>query len=108
MSPPFWGPADRRSGNRQPADFPNNGWVVHALQTAWWAITHADGRRPDAPAGGAGTGRPRRARHRHDRGHRRRVARRPVGRVGRAGAVAADAARLARPAGRDLVALGVT
>lgn len=25
-----------------PADFPKNGWVVHALQTAWWAITHAD------------------------------------------------------------------
>ncbi len=24
-----------------PADFPNNGWVVHALQTAWWAITKA-------------------------------------------------------------------
>lgn len=23
-------------------DFSNNGWVVHALQTAWWAITHAD------------------------------------------------------------------
>ncbi|MCX6470568.1 MAG: ADP-ribosylglycohydrolase family protein [Corynebacteriales bacterium] len=26
-----------------PADFPNNGWVVHALQTAWWAICGADG-----------------------------------------------------------------
>ncbi|MEV0686487.1 ADP-ribosylglycohydrolase family protein [Nocardia sp. NPDC050378] len=25
-----------------PADFPNNGWVVHALQTAWWAITTTD------------------------------------------------------------------
>lgn len=25
-----------------PADFGKNGWVVHALQTAWWAITHAE------------------------------------------------------------------
>ncbi|BBY54131.1 hypothetical protein MKOR_13820 [Mycolicibacillus koreensis] len=24
-------------------DFPNNGWVVHALQTAWWAITTTPG-----------------------------------------------------------------
>lgn len=29
-----------------PADFPNNGWVVHALQTAWWAITQANGDLP--------------------------------------------------------------
>ena len=26
-----------------PQDFYNNGWVVHALQTAWWAIHGADG-----------------------------------------------------------------
>ena len=38
---------------RKPArreDFPNNGWVVHALQTAWWAITHADQDDAAAPA----------------------------------------------------------
>lgn len=29
--------------NGSPKDFPNNGWVVHALQTAWWAITNATG-----------------------------------------------------------------
>ncbi|WP_181699259.1 ADP-ribosylglycohydrolase family protein [Nocardia sp. GTS18] len=29
-----------------PADFPNNGWVVHALQTAWWAITTTDSSAP--------------------------------------------------------------
>jgi len=29
-----------------PGDFPNNGWVVHALQTAWWAITHTDASSP--------------------------------------------------------------
>ncbi|MFC4376033.1 ADP-ribosylglycohydrolase family protein [Nocardia halotolerans] len=30
-----------------PADFPNNGWVVHALQTAWWAITTTDDSTPE-------------------------------------------------------------
>ncbi|MFI7668938.1 ADP-ribosylglycohydrolase family protein [Nocardia sp. NPDC049526] len=30
-----------------PQDFSNNGWVVHALQTAWWAITTADASAPD-------------------------------------------------------------
>ncbi|WP_194829130.1 ADP-ribosylglycohydrolase family protein [Nocardia sp. XZ_19_231] len=30
-----------------PADFPNNGWVVHALQTAWWAITTTDPATPE-------------------------------------------------------------
>ncbi|MFF2087639.1 ADP-ribosylglycohydrolase family protein [Nocardia sp. NPDC058176] len=30
-----------------PADFPNNGWVVHALQTAWWAITTTDQSGPE-------------------------------------------------------------
>lgn len=28
---------------RRPADFPKNGWVVHALQGAWSAIHHGDG-----------------------------------------------------------------
>ncbi|BAD56628.1 ADP-ribosylglycohydrolase family protein [Nocardia farcinica] len=30
-----------------PQHFPNNGWVVHALQTAWWAITHAPATGPE-------------------------------------------------------------
>lgn len=30
-----------------PSDFSNNGWVVHAFQTAWWAITTADASGPD-------------------------------------------------------------
>ena len=30
-----------------PQDFPNNGWVVHALQTAWWAITTTDASGPE-------------------------------------------------------------
>jgi len=25
-----------------PKDFPKNGWVVHPLQTAWWAISGTD------------------------------------------------------------------
>ena len=27
---------------KMPIDFPNNGWVIHALQAAWSAITHTD------------------------------------------------------------------
>jgi len=38
----FWGPLLDQAETGSPQDFPNNGWVVHALQTAWWAITHAD------------------------------------------------------------------
>ena len=38
----FWGPLLDQAETGTPQDFPNNGWVVHALQTAWWAITHAD------------------------------------------------------------------
>lgn len=30
-----------------PADFPDNGWVVHAVQTAWWAITTTDSSGPE-------------------------------------------------------------
>lgn len=40
----FWGPLLDQAETGSPQDFPNNGWVVHAVQTAWWAITHADGR----------------------------------------------------------------
>lgn len=38
----FWRPLLEQAENGSPQDFPNNGWVVHALQTAWWAITRAD------------------------------------------------------------------
>ncbi|MEU6562675.1 ADP-ribosylglycohydrolase family protein [Nocardia nova] len=40
----FWAPVlDQAESSRRPRkDFPKNGWVVHALQTAWWAITHTD------------------------------------------------------------------
>ena len=38
----YWGPVLDQAENGAPRDFPKNGWVVHALQTAWWAITHAD------------------------------------------------------------------
>ncbi|OZD02357.1 ribosylglycohydrolase [Rhodococcus sp. 06-235-1A] len=43
----FWQPLIRQAHEGQPSDFPNNGWVVHALQTAWWAIQgSADADRP--------------------------------------------------------------
>ncbi len=42
VSPDFWAPLLGQAEHGSPADFPKNGWVVHALQTAWWAITHAD------------------------------------------------------------------
>ncbi|NLU84372.1 ADP-ribosylglycohydrolase family protein [Rhodococcus sp. HNM0569] len=38
----FWTPLLDQAERGAPADFPNNGWVVHALQTAWWAITSTD------------------------------------------------------------------
>lgn len=38
----YWGPLLEQAETGTPQEFPNNGWVVHALQTAWWAITHAD------------------------------------------------------------------
>lgn len=37
----YWGPLLDIAESGSPADFPNNGWVVHALQTAWWALTRA-------------------------------------------------------------------
>lgn len=39
-----WRPLLAEAESGAPQDFPKNGWVVHALQTAWWAITHADHR----------------------------------------------------------------
>lgn len=38
----FWGPLLDQAEHGSPEDFANNGWVVHALQTAWWAITTTD------------------------------------------------------------------
>jgi ADP-ribosylglycohydrolase len=38
----YWGALLDQAESGAPEQFPNNGWVVHALQTAWWAITHAD------------------------------------------------------------------
>lgn len=43
----FWRPLLDQAETGSPPDFPKNGWVVHALQTAWWAITRA-GHRADA------------------------------------------------------------
>ncbi|PXW31373.1 UNVERIFIED_CONTAM: ADP-ribosylglycohydrolase [Williamsia faeni] len=37
----YWSPLLDIAETGSPADFPNNGWVVHAVQTAWWAITTA-------------------------------------------------------------------
>ena len=43
----YWQPLIRQAEVGGPADFPNNGWVVHALQTAWWAIHRSvDAERP--------------------------------------------------------------
>lgn len=47
----FWRPLKDLAETGGPADFGNNGWVVHALQTAWWAITHAGVDQPDLPRG---------------------------------------------------------
>ena len=38
----YWAPLIDQGEKGRPQDFANNGWVVHALQTAWWAIMHAD------------------------------------------------------------------
>lgn len=43
----FWRPLLDEAEQGEPADFAKNGWVVHALQTAWWAITRADRDGPD-------------------------------------------------------------
>ena len=39
----FWEPLLDEARSGDPSDFSNNGWVVHALQTAWWALCGADG-----------------------------------------------------------------
>ncbi len=38
----YWGPLLDQAEYGSPRDFSKNGWVVHALQTAWWAITSTD------------------------------------------------------------------
>ncbi|MGW5519461.1 ADP-ribosylglycohydrolase family protein [Nocardia africana] len=38
----FWAAVLDEAESGTPADFPKNGWVVHALQTAWWAIAHTE------------------------------------------------------------------
>ncbi|MFC4605861.1 ADP-ribosylglycohydrolase family protein [Rhodococcus kronopolitis] len=38
----YWGPLLDQAERGTPEDFANNGWVVHALQTAWWAIASTD------------------------------------------------------------------
>ena len=52
----FWAPLLDQAETGSPQDFPKNGWVVHALQTAWWAIVHADQTDARHLAAGAGTG----------------------------------------------------
>lgn len=43
----FWRPLIHLAQVGEPSDFPRNGWVVHALQTAWWAIRRCqDAERP--------------------------------------------------------------
>nr|WP_084385526.1 ADP-ribosylglycohydrolase family protein [Rhodococcus sp. WMMA185] len=43
----YWAPQLDLAERGAPADFPNNGWVVHALLTAWWAITTTDASGPE-------------------------------------------------------------
>lgn len=44
----YWrGLLDEAEAAETAAVFHNNGWVVHALQTAWWAITHAGASGPE-------------------------------------------------------------
>ncbi|RVW06016.1 ADP-ribosylglycohydrolase family protein [Rhodococcus spongiicola] len=43
----YWTPLLDRAERGTPADFPNNGWVVDALLTAWWAITTTDATGPE-------------------------------------------------------------
>ena len=38
----YWAPLLDRAEHGSPDDFANNGWTVHALQTAWWAISTTD------------------------------------------------------------------
>ncbi|CAM2813353.1 ADP-ribosylglycohydrolase family protein [Prescottella defluvii] len=43
----YWAPLLDTAERGSPADFPNNGWVVDALLTAWWAIAGTDASGPE-------------------------------------------------------------
>ncbi|WP_084759509.1 ADP-ribosylglycohydrolase family protein [Nocardia mangyaensis] len=43
----FWTDRLDEAERGTPDDFANNGWVVHALQTAWWAITTTESSGPE-------------------------------------------------------------
>ncbi|NEW44586.1 ADP-ribosylglycohydrolase family protein [Nocardia cyriacigeorgica] len=43
----YWMPLLDQAETGTPQDFPKNGWVVHALQTAWWAITTTEQSGPE-------------------------------------------------------------
>lgn len=43
----YWRPLLDEAEQGEPKDFSNNGWVVHALQTAWWAIQEAEQSGPE-------------------------------------------------------------
>lgn len=43
----YWAPLLELAQRGTPADFPNNGWVVDALLTAWWAISTTDASGPE-------------------------------------------------------------
>ncbi|MFI9510832.1 ADP-ribosylglycohydrolase family protein [Nocardia sp. NPDC052566] len=43
----YWTPLLDQAESGAPRDFSKNGWVVHALQTAWWAITNTDQSGPE-------------------------------------------------------------
>ncbi|QCQ90431.1 ADP-ribosylglycohydrolase family protein [Rhodococcus sp. SGAir0479] len=43
----YWSPLLEVARRGTPADFPNNGWVVDALLTAWWAIATTEVSGPD-------------------------------------------------------------
>ena len=43
----YWAPLLDGAERGAPADFPNNGWVVDALLTAWWAITTTEASGPE-------------------------------------------------------------
>ncbi|MDF0530697.1 ADP-ribosylglycohydrolase family protein [Tsukamurella sp. 8F] len=42
----FWSPLLDAAEAGPPTEFAQNGWVVHALQTAWWAISTTDASGP--------------------------------------------------------------
>jgi ADP-ribosyl-[dinitrogen reductase] hydrolase len=43
----YWADRLTEAEERPPVEFPDNGWVVHALQAAWSSIVHTSTRSPD-------------------------------------------------------------